>query len=855
LTAIPAAGARQSIEGVEATLRDRLGSLSLEQKVRLLTGADFWSLHPEPAIGLRRLVVSDGPAGVRGELWDERDPSANVPSPTALAASWDEAGVERLGRLLAGEARRKGVDVLLAPTVNLHRSPYGGRHFECYSEDPLLTARIGVAYVRGLQAGGVAATVKHLVANDSETDRFTVDVQVGERALRERYLAPFEVIVRDAGPWAVMAAYNSINGTTATEHPMLQEVLKDEWGFDGVVMSDWYAARSTEPAANAGLDLVMPGPGGPWGDQLVAAVRDGRVPEAAVDGKVLRLLRLAARVGALEGIDPAVAPEDPWPEAAVAAELREGAAAGFVLLRNTGIDAAPTLPLHRSGLRRVAVLGPNAEVARTLGGGSATVFPSYTVSPLQGLRAALGPDVQVDHCGGVRSSDRLPVAPLALLRRPDGGGAGVEVRFLAADGGVRGREDRTTGAFTWMSSFGPELPMAAVAAVEVHTHLRAPETGTWLLGASGLGRLRLTVADRVAFDTVTELPTGADPVEGLMRPPQLWAPVELQAGEEVPVTLRYQPKDTGGFGDAEVAVVTFQLNLAKQASDEEELEQAVSLAAKADVAVVVVGTTEEVESEGFDRDTLALPGRQDELVRRVAAVNPRTVVVVNAGAPVLLPWADQVPAVLVAWFPGQEFGNALADVLLGDREPGGRLPTVWPAAEHGHLPSTRPVDGRLVYAESIHVGNCAYDRAQAQPAFPFGHGLGYTTWEYLDVTAPPHIDPGGAVVLTVRVRNTGTRPGREVVQVYASRSGGTVERPTRWLAGFAAATADPGQEATVEVTIPPRCLARWDVRSHAWTVEEGVFHLAAGRSWGDQRLFVEIAAAATRRTADEGRAG
>ena len=210
---------------------------------------------------------------------------------------------------------------------------------------------------------------------------------------------------------------------------------------------------------------------------------------------------------------------------------------------------------------------------------------------------------------------------------------------------------------------------------------------------------------------------------------------------------------------------------------------------------------------------------------------------------------------LGTWFGGQEFGNALADVLLGDREPGGRLPTVWPAAEHGHLPSTRPVDGRLVYAESIHVGNCAYDRAQAQPAFPFGHGLGYTTWEYLDVTAPPHIDPGGAVVLTVRVRNTGTRPGREVVQVYASRSGGAVERPTRWLAGFAAATADPGQEATVEVTIPPRCLARWDVRSHAWAVEEGVFHLAAGRSWGDQRLFVEIAAAATRRTGDEGRAG
>jgi beta-glucosidase len=824
------------VRGLEAVLRERVASLSLERKVRLLTGADFWSLYPEPAIGLRRLVVSDGPAGVRGERWDERDPSANVPSPTALAASWDETRVERIGRLLAAEARGKGVDVLLAPTVNLHRSPYGGRHFECFSEDPLLTARIGAAYVRGLQAGGVGACVKHFVANDSETDRLTVDVRVDERALRERYLAAFEPIVRHAGVWAVMAAYNAVNGTTATEHPMLAEVLKDEWGFDGVVMSDWYAARSTEPAANAGLDLVMPGPGGPWGDRLVAAVRGGRVPEAAVDDKVLRLLRLAARVGALDGVDPAVPPAAPWPDEQVAAELRESAAAGFVLVRNAEVDGAPALPLDRPGLGRVAVLGPNAEVARTLGGGSATVFPPYVVSPLQGLRAALGPGVRVDHARGVRNSDRLPVAPLALLHRPDGGGEGVEVRFLAADGTVRGRELRTGAAFTWLSGFGPELPMAEVAAVEVHTRVRAPANGTWRLGASGLGILRLTVGDQVAFDTDTELPEGADPVEAMMRPPQQSVPVELRAGEEVPVALCYRPKGTGGFGEAEPAVVSFQLNLARQDSDADELERAVALAAAADAAVVVVGTTEEVESEGFDRDSLALPGRQDELVRRVAAVNPRTVVVVNSGAPVLLGWADAVAAVLVAWFPGQEFGTALAEVLCGDREPGGRLPTVWPAAEHGHLPSTWPAGGRLVYEESIHVGNCAYDRAGTEPAFYFGHGLGYTTWDYLDLTAPPQIEPDGDAVVIVRVRNTGTRPGREVVQVYASRPDSAVQRPTRWLAGFAAATAGPGQEVTVEIAVAARTLAHWDVGAHAWAVEPGGYRLTAGRSYADQRL-------------------
>src|SRR5215218_3528804 len=257
---------------MEELLHERLAALSLEQKVRLLTGADFWSLYDEPAVGLRSIVTSDGPAGVRGRHWDEREPSANVPSPTALAATWDLERVERLGRLLAFEARRKGVDVLLAPTVNLHRNPLGGRVFECFSEDPLLTGWIGAAYVRGLQADGVAGTVKHFVANDSETERFTLCARVDERTLRELYLLPFELIL-EAGPWAVMAAYNAVNGSTMTESPLLRDVLKDEWEWDGLVMSDWGAARDTVRAGRAALDLVMPGPSGPFGDALVAAVR------------------------------------------------------------------------------------------------------------------------------------------------------------------------------------------------------------------------------------------------------------------------------------------------------------------------------------------------------------------------------------------------------------------------------------------------------------------------------------------------------------------------------------------------------------------------------------------------------
>ena len=763
----------------EADLTDRVAKLSLEQKVRLLTGADFWSLHEEPDAGLGRLVVSDGPAGVRGETWDERDTSANVPSPTALAATWDEALVHRLGLLLAYESRRKGVDVLLAPAVNLHRTPYGGRHFEYLSEDPLLTARIGAAYVRGVQEGGVGATVKHFVANDSETERMTMDVRVGERALREVYLAPFETIVREAGVWAVMSAYNGVNGASMTESPLQRDLLMGEWGFDGVVMSDWTAARTTEATANAGLGLVMPGPVGPWDDALVAAVRAGRVTEATVDDKVLRLLRLAARVGVLDGADAMPAPS--YDDAEIATELRRVAAAGFVLARNDGV-----LPLDAERTARVAVLGPNAAVARTLGGGSATVYPPYTVSPLDGIRSALG-DAKVEHAPGVTPSTRIPRAGAPWTRLPEGDGDGVEVRFLDADGAVLGTEQRPGCAFFWLGPFGKGLD--AVARVEVHTVLRATDAGTYAVGFSGAGDFRLTVDGTTRFDGTKTLAPGVDVVELMMIPPQEGFDVELKAGQEVAVVLAYTVGSLASQLDFPGTV--FQLNLQPpRGSDDEEIERAVSAARDADVAVVVVGTTEEVESEGFDRSSLALPGRQDELVRRVAEANPRTVVVVNAGAPVLLPWADDVAAVLLAWFPGQEFGNALADVLLGVLEPGGRLPTTWPRTEEG-LPSTQPVDGVLQYDEGLFVGHRAYDRDGREPRYRFGHGLGYTTWSFEAMTVED-------ASVTVRLRNRGARPGREIVQVYASRPDSAVERPLRWLAGFATAEAAAGAEVEVD---------------------------------------------------------
>ena len=803
----------------ESELVARVASLSLEQKVRLLTGADFWSLHPEPAVGLRRLVVSDGPAGVRGERWDERDPSANVPSPTALAATWDEELIEQLGGLLASEARRKGVDVVLAPTVNLHRTPFGGRHFECFSEDPLLTARIGVSYVCGLQDGGVGATVKHFIANDSETERMTLDARLDERTLRELYLAPFEAIVREAGVWSVMASYNGVNGEPMTESWLLEDILHTELGFDGVVMSDWFATRSTEASARAALDLVMPGPNGPWGDALLAAVGAGMVEVAAIDDKVLRILRLAARVGALDGTAPSIPPT--YDDDEIAAMLRRIAAAGFVLARND----RGLLPLDASGLERLAVIGPNAALARTLGGGSATVLPPYTVSPLEGLRSALAPGVQIAYSPGVQASNRIPVAPASWVHVPGASEPGVELRFLGADGALLASERRRGCAFKWLGSLGVA---GTVSRIEVRTVLRATDAGTYTIGASGLGRYRLTIDGEEVFDERLELPPGADIVEGLMTPPQAAHTMELAGGEEVMLVLTHEAEPPGtAMGDLGVS---FQLNVAPPyAGDDEEIERAVALARAADAVVLVVGTTEEVESEGFDRDSLSLPGRQDELVRRVAAANAATVVVVNAGAPVLMPWAQDVAAVLLAWFPGQEFGNALADVLLGVAEPGGRLPTTWPATERG-LPSTRPVAGVLAYDEGLMIGYRAEGRGERATLFPFGHGLGFSSWEYESLDAPARTSPGAAVRVTVAVRNAGRRRSREVVQLYASRPDSGIERPVRWLVGFAAVQADPGQTATATIIVPPRAFEHWSVQAGGWAVEPGTFELTAGSS-------------------------
>jgi beta-glucosidase len=498
-----------------------------------------------------------------------------------------------------------------------------------------------------------------------------------------------------------------------------------------------------------------------------------------------------------------------------------------VLIKNDGV-----LPLQRSSLRQVAVIGPNAATARTLGGGSATVFPSYVISPLQGLRGALGDGVEIVQAIGVRSSDRTEIASKDLLQLPDGSGPGVEVLFLDAEDRELGRQRRQAASMMWWGPVQDGLTAGDIDHVQLATRLRVPESGHYSIGTSGLGEFRLVVDGQVMFDETITLPPGADVVEAVMKPPQQLAVVELEAGGGVPVELSHRPSGDTTLGGAEVTMLTVQLNAAPVFDEQAEFERAVSLAAHSDVAVVVVGTNEEVESEGFDRTSLALPGRQDELVSAIAAANPRTIVVVNSGAPVLLPWADDVAAVLASWFPGQEFGNALGDVLTGSVEPGGRLPVTWPSSEEG-LPTVTPVNGELPYDEGLLIGYRWYLATGRTPLFPFGHGLGYTTWAYEAMAVDGDI-------VTVSVRNTGDRPGREVVQLYASRPDSAVERAPRWLVGSAVVDAAAGEVANAAITLAAHNFRHWDSSADAWMVEPGTYQLQAGRSVVDLPLVGEI---------------
>jgi beta-glucosidase len=792
--------------------------MSLEEKISFLTGFDFWNTVPNETAGLRAMLLSDGPSGVRGEFWDERDNSLNLPSGTALGSTWSRSFAAEYGRILAMEALRKGVDVVLGPTINMHRSPFGGRHFECLSEDAMLTGALSVSYIRALQAHGKGACPKHYVGNDFETDRYNINVKIDERTLREIYLRPFEDSVVQGEAWALMSSYNKVNGVTLSENELLQNPLRSEWGFDGVVISDWGAVRSID-AANAEQDLAMPGPKGAWGEALLKAVRSGEVSKAAIERKINRLLLLAQRVGAL-GMD-GITPASPYRHNEISPEgisfARRAVSEGSVLLKNDGI-----LPLDFASVGQVALIGHNANAARTQGGGSATVLPKSVVTPLDALKNIFGERVSYSLGAVVQ----IGLAPLnsSLLANPVTGRAGVHVEFLSATGEVLFAEERKVANLTWL---GSHAPVSQSHAIRLRTLYTPHHTATELFGFASTQSVQMSLNGELFLNEHLRT-TSTDPFVALMDPPYISRKFDFISGQPVDIDIHVDLREREGLF-IEAQSFTFGLEVDATLGDS-YIAEAVAAAKKSDVAIVVVGTNAQVESEGIDRTSLSLPGRQDELVEAVVQANPNTVVVINSGSPVLLPWRNKVRAILLTYFGGQEMGNGLVDMLDGTSEPGGRLPTTW-AGELNDLPVsqlevTQP-ENSVSYKEGIHMGYRAWLKSGVTPAFPFGHGLGYTTWSFENIELPTKIAAGEDFVASVSIKNTGNRTGKQVIQIYASRTFSTIERPVRWLVGFADAVLSKGETQVVDVLIRGREFAHWE---SGWQFESGVFDIHVGTS-------------------------
>jgi len=809
---------RDKAAPLEARVADLMARLTLDEKISLLAGATSMTSHAIPRLGIPELKMTDGPTGVRSP---EGNPATVFPVGVAIAATWDPALAREVGGAIAEEARGYGASVLLAPTVNIVRTPRWGRNFETYSEDPWLTSQMAMGYVQGVQARGVGVSIKHFAANNQETNRFFVNSAVDERTLRELYLPAFETVVKQADPWSVMASYNKLNGTYASENPwLLTEVLKQQWGFKGLVVSDWGATHSTAKAVNAGLDMEMPGPPEHFGDKLVKAVAAGEVSTAQIDENARRMVRLLVRSGVIDG---SAGKGGVVGGSAHAAVSRRAAEEAIVLLRNTGL-----LPLDPA-IRTLAVIGPNAVEARIQGGGSSAVVPFDAITtPLDAIRAAL-PGVTITYEKGV-DSDEVPPAAKAAMFSPDAARSAkglTQTYYATADqsgtpvatsivkafvkrisGNVAGADSANYLSLRWEGMFWP------------------PVSGRYEFSLRGTGTGSLRFDGRTILDKTTPSTPDNRDVIGFPVGRRTVA-VDLEAGRGYPIRLDY------ANGKTPYESLNFGVRLPPPS-----LDAAVAAAQKADAVIVLVGSNGLTEGEGYDRKSIDLPGNQDGLVAAIAAVNPRTVVVMNAGAAMTMPWKDRVGAIVDMWLPGQAGPAALAAILTGQVNPSGKLPVTFPASDADDVMKIEP--GTTSYAEGLLVGYRSFDARGVKPLFAFGHGLSYTSFGYGTPVAPARVRAGAPVTVSLGVRNSGKRDGKEVVQLYVAPLAPEPGEPVRQLKAFAKLAIPAGAARTARLDLGARAFATYDVAAGAWTVKPGKYRLMIGSASDDIRAEREI---------------
>lgn len=794
-----------------------LDQMTIEEQVSLLSGASFWRTSSVPRLGIPSIKVTDGPNGARGENFSGGITSAAFPVAIALAASWDIELVRRVGVALAQETKSKGAQVLLAPTVNMHRNALNGRNFECFSEDPHLASEMAVAYIKGVQSEGVAATVKHFIGNETEVERRTISAEIDERTLRETYLPPFEAAVKRADVWCVMTAYNYLNGTHTSQHPwLLETVLRQEWGFDGVVMSDWTATHSTTQALLAGLDLEMPGPGVHRGAKLVDAVASGEIDAAVIRKAARRVLTLAVRTRCFERPEHVSERANNRPEHR--ALIRRAGAQGAVLLTNDRL-----LPLTASTLKRVALIGPNAMRPALFGGGSAQINAHYRINPIDGLKDALGPDVIVDYALGCPGDRYTP-----LIRQP------ISIDFFNSSTSDAAPVLSKTGDSSEFRWFGPvengvnQLSFSA----KLRTTFSADESGLHVVGLMSAGTSRLYWNGALLLDAWSDWSRGESYFGHGCD--ELRAEIHLEAGQQYEIDIDYA---CGDGMTTTLKAVRFGIQPPSAAGS---LEDAIAIASAADVVVLMVGLNDDWETEAEDRRSMDLPGKQNDLIAAVLAANHDTVVVLQSGSPLAMPWLDKAKAVLQLWYPGQECGNALADVLTGAVDPGGRLPMTFPKSLKGLEAMTRRHEkhATVAYDEGPDMGYKHFEKDSDNILFPFGHGLSYGNFQYSNLHIGEWSQNKG-LPISFTIENTGTRSGQEIAQVYL-RSLDCHEYSLKTsLVVFEKCKIDAGTHQTVEATIHPAGFEKWDSEQKLFRRFSEKFQVMVGRSVTDIRLACE----------------
>ena len=810
LAAPPLFAATPAVER-ERRVDSLMSQFTVDEKIDFLGGVDGFFIRDVPRVGWPRFKMADGPLGVRNF-----GPATAMAGGISLAATWNPALAERVGTEIGRDARAKGVHFLLGPGVNIYRSPLNGRNFEYMGEDPFLAARTAVGYIKGVQAQGVSATVKHFMGNNSEFDRHATDSIIDERTMREIYLPTFEAAVKEAQVGAIMDSYNLTNGQHLTESVHLNvDVAKKEWGFDGIMMSDWDATYDAVAAANGGLDLEMPSGKFLNRDQLKPALAAGRVTPATIDDKVRRIVRTAVRFGWLDRdqVEAGIARYNLAGREVALQAAREG----LVLLKNEG----GLLPLDKGKLKSIALIGPAAYPAVPVGGGSASVEPFIGVSLLQGLSEHLGTAVPVLYARGMRTYADA-AGGMAFTTGENNDEKGLKAEYfekedLAGPAVVARVEEQVN--YGRVGGLGaPRLAFPDGTKSSRWTGYFKPKAAgphTVFLQSTGEdgGYYRVSVDGTVLLDNWTETRATLGQVT-----------LDLAAGPHKVVVEQH--------GRSQWLGTRFRFGILPAGALVEP--EARALAARADVAVVAVGFDPESETEGSDR-TFTLPPGQDDLIRAVAATNKNTIVVVMAGGAVdMNGWLGAVPALVHVWYPGQEGGRALAEVLTGDVNPSGRLPVTFErrAEDNPAFETYYPAAGtkKVNYTEGVFVGYRGYQKKGVQPQFPFGFGLSYTTFTYANLAVEPSTEPGTRYRVSFDLTNSGSREGAEVAQVYVGQPGSKVPRPAKELKGFAKVTLKPGETKRVSVALDDRSFSYYDAAGKKWRADPGAYQVLVGRS-------------------------